>query len=132
MPDHERIHNQIEALENKHIIGCAIQWLMLLLIGTFTLAFLLKHTHDKAIRVAIAFGFTGLLLGFATSFLTCTSRKLLMSVFTFIPLALSLGMFIFRTLFDCADKFPLKLVITPLFITAGFLLGQLRTRRTIY
>ena len=124
MENDDRITNQIEGLGNKRLLGCACWWMVLMLVGSTVLGLVIRHTSDKPIRTGVVLAFSGLLFGSATSILTNVTRRFLKTVFVVFPLVMAFVMFALSTLFGYAENLPLRMVVAPLSLTAGFLLGQ--------
>ena len=119
----EPIANQIENIGIRRLAGCACLWAVIVLIGGVILGLVVKHTPDKSIRAAAAFAVSGLLIGIVTSVLAASSRKIMLAVFLLFPIAMSIAMFLSRTMLGSSDTLPLRLVVAPLFLAAGFLFG---------
>ena len=60
----------------------------------------------------------------ATSTLTPGARRFLTRVFVLLPLVVSLLVFAYRTLFGRVEELPLRLVLAPLALALGFLMGR--------
>jgi len=121
--NHDPIANQIEGIGYRRLAGRAGRFVAVFLAGCVLLGWVVRHTRDKGIRAAVALALCGLLFGYASSVLATSSRKLLIRVFVLVPLVVSLSMFAFRTLFGRAEELPLRLVLAPLALALGFLLG---------
>jgi uncharacterized membrane protein YhaH (DUF805 family) len=127
MPD-DPISNQINRIGHRRLAGCAIKFLALLALGCVVLGITVRRTHDPGIRLAVALGISGLLFGFYASLLSPRAAKFLTRVFVLLPLVVTLTVFAYRTLFGRAEELPLRLVLAPLALALGFLIG--RGRRT--
>lgn len=122
----DRIPTQIDSIATRRFLGCLLRFALVFVLGLVTFALLVKHSHDRGTRAAAAFAFGGLVFGFAGSMLTSQSRKLLAGAFVLLPLVVTLILFAFRTLFGMSNALPLSLVLAPLALSAGFLIGQTR------
>lgn len=121
-----RIAGDIESLGNRRMLGCLGRFLLVFFVALVVYAIAVKHTSDRSIRAAAALAVSGVILGFATSILTSQSRKLLIGAFVALPLVIAIVLFAFRTLFGMSHALPLRLVLAPLFFSAGFVAGQIR------
>ena len=121
-----RIPTQIDRIATRRFLGCMLRFAVVFVLGLVAFALLVKHSHDRGARAAAAFAFGGLVFGFTASMLTSQSRKLLAGAFVLLPLVVALVLFAFRTLFGMSDALPLGLVLAPLALSAGFLIGQAR------
>ncbi len=127
--NNDPIANQIEGIGNRRLLGCLVKFMLALVIGGVVLGLVARHAHNRILTGAVALAFSGLLFGFATSFLTFQMRKLLVTVFTVLSLAAALAIFASRALFDWESKLPLVVVFVPLIFPAAFALGQVRGNR---
>ena len=118
------IANQIENIGIRRLAWWACFWVVMVLIGGVILGLVVKHTSDMSTRAAIALAVSGLLIGVVTSILAASSRKIMLIVFLLLPLIMSLIMFVYRTMLGSSEALPLRMIIAPLFLTAGFLVGQ--------
>ena len=118
------IANQIENIGIRRLAGWACFWVVVVLIGGVILGLVAKHTSDKSTLAAVAFAVSGLLIGVVTSILAASSRKIMLTLFLLLPLVMSLIMFVYRTMLGSSEALPLRMIIAPLFLTAGFLVGQ--------
>ena len=116
--------NQIDSIGDRRLAGCAAKALVFFVLGCLALGFTAKRTHDAGIRLAVALGMSGLVIGFAASGLTPRARGFLTRVFVLLPLVVSLLMFAYRTLFGRSEELPLRLVLAPLALAIGFLIGR--------
>ena len=126
MNQSDPIANQIEGIGNRRLLGCAAKFALAVLVGGVVLGLVARNTHDRPLTGAVALALSGLLFGFATSFLTPAMRKLLRTVFVVFPLVATLVMFAFRTLFGWQSELPLLAVVAPLAFSAGFFIGQVK------
>jgi len=120
----EPIADQIDRLGNRRLAGCAIKFLALIVLGCIALGVTIRHTRDAGTRLAVALAVSGLLFGFCTSTLTPAARKLLTRVFVLLPLVVAILLFAYRTLFGRAGELPLRLVLAPLALALGFVMGR--------
>lgn len=119
-----RIEDQIQRLSCRRLAGYTAILSVIIVIGGVVLGLVAKHVHSKPIITSVAFTVSGFLLGFLTAILTRWSRKILLVIFTVIPLGFSLGMFIFRTILGYSHTIPLLMVVSPLLFPISYLAGQ--------
>lgn len=113
-------------MENQRLLGCMLKWAAMFVAGIIALAIVMGASPNQSLRAAAAFAFTGLVLGFSTSFLTIGARRFLLVTFIAVPIVVSLVMFAMRTVLGYTDEYPLRLVVSPIFLSAGFVVGQVR------
>jgi len=123
------IKNQIENIGNRRLLGCAVRFALIVVACVVILVLIAKRPDGKPLYGAAAMGMCGLLFGFATSMLTERFRRFLKIVFVVIPIAITIGLFVARTVFGYARDLPLFSVLTPLFFSTGFLIGGIRRAR---
>ncbi len=123
------IIGQIEGLGNRRLIISAAIWLLALLLGGIVLGLAANTTNDKATIIAIACAVSGLLLGFATSILTSSMRRLLKIVFISLGIFIAILLFASRTIGGYSSVIPLRLVATPLAFPIAFCIGQSKLRK---
>ena len=114
---------------DRRLAGCAGKAVALFAIGLLALGITVRHTQDVGTRLAVALAVSGLLFGFYTSALAPAARKLLTRVFVLLPLVVAILLFAYRTLFGRVEELPLRLVLAPLALAAGFLIGRGRSLR---
>jgi uncharacterized membrane protein YhaH (DUF805 family) len=127
--DNDPIEHQIDSIGDRQLVTCAVWFAALFAGAVVALAVTFKRSHDSGVRLAVVLGMSGLIFGFAASALAPQARKLLARVFVLLPLVVSLALFANRTLLGRAEELPLRLVLAPLALTAGFLVGRGRPRR---
>lgn len=125
MKNDDHIINQIEGLGLRRLAGCLLKIAAVGLFGGIVLGLVAKHTQDACILAAVVFAVTGLLFGFATAPLAVKPRKFLTLALIAVPLAAALIMFVYRTLLGAAGCYPLRLVVSPLLFSTGYIAGQL-------
>jgi uncharacterized membrane protein YhaH (DUF805 family) len=118
------ISNQIDRIGERRLAGCAIRFLALVVLGCVVLGITVRRTHDPGVRLAVALGVSGLLFGFYTFCLSARAAGFLTRVFVLLPLVVSLLVFAYRTLFGRSEELPLRLVLAPLALALGFLIGR--------
>lgn len=123
--ENNRIPNQIDSVATRRFAGCLGKLALVFAAAMAVLALVLRHSPDKPTRTAVALAVSGVVFGFGTSILTARSRVVLRNAFVVFAALAALAMFVFRTLFGYAEAFPLRLVLAPLFLPAGYLLGQI-------
>ena len=121
------IAKQIEGIGNRRFLGCLVEFMLALVSGGVVLGLVARHACSRMLTGALAS--SGLLFGFATSFLTLAMRKLLVTVFTVLSLAAALAIFASRALFGWESKLPLVVVFVPLVFPAAVALAQARFER---
>ncbi|MCX8053105.1 MAG: hypothetical protein N3B12_04805 [Armatimonadetes bacterium] len=109
---------------DRRLAGCAVRFLAAFVLCCVFLAVVTRRTSDPGFRLSAALGMTGLLFGFVASALTTRAAKLLTRVFVLLPLAVASVLFAYRTLFDRVDELPLRLVLAPLALALGFMVGR--------
>lgn len=120
------IRSQIEGLGNRRLAAWVGVFALSVLAAGFVLGLVVKHNSDRPTRVSVALVLAGLLLGFATSILTPSSRRIARSALMALGLTLSLVAFALRTLFGWSQTIPLLLTISPLMLPLGYMIGQVR------
>lgn len=130
MNDNDPIIHNIENIGNQRLLGCLLKWAMMFIVGAIALTLAMVAAPNQSFRATAAFAFTGLVLGaFSASFLTAGARRFLLVTFVTVPIVITLAMFVMRTILGHIDQYPLRLVISPLFLSAGFVVGQVRMLR---
>ena len=123
------IQSQIEGLGYRRLAAWVGLFALSVIVAGVVLGLVVKHGHDMPTRVSVALVLSGLLLGFATSILTPSSRRIARNALVALGLALSLVMFGMRTLLGWSEELPLLLTISPLMLPLGYVIGQVRAPR---
>lgn len=120
--DNERIANQIEGLGDRRLLGCFMKTLLILALGGIVLHMVVRQSEDTAKNLAVMLAISGLVMGYATSYL----RTVLKVVMATVPLAATFVMFVMRTVLGWSNDLPLLMTLAPLVFGIAFLIGQLR------
>jgi len=123
------IRSQIEGLGYRRLAVWVGVYAIGVLVAGVALGLVVKHINDKSIRLSVALILTGLLLGFATSMLTPSSRKIARNALVALGLTLSLTAFSLRVLFGWSHELSLALSLSPLMLPLGYIIGQFRASR---
>jgi hypothetical protein len=102
---------------------------LVLVLGGVVLGLVARHAHNRILTGAVALMLSGLLFGFATSFLTFRMRKLASTAFLISAIAASLAILIARTCCGWESKLPLEVVFVPFVFPIAFKLGQAKGNR---
>ncbi len=94
--NNDPIAHQIEGIGNRRFLDCLVRFMLALVSGGVVLGLVARHACNRILTGTLAF--SGLLFGFATSFLTLAMRKLLVTVFTVLSLAAALFVLASRAL----------------------------------
>lgn len=97
MNDNERIANQIEGLGDRRLLGCFMKTLLILALGGIVLHMVVRQSEDTAKNLAVMLAISGLVMGYATSYLDPRMRTVLKVVMATVPLAATFVMFVMRT-----------------------------------
>jgi len=123
------IRSQIEGLGYRRLAAWVGVFALCVVAAGVVLGLVVKHGGDRPTRVSVALVLTGLLLGFATSILTPSSRRIARNALVALGLALSVVAFALRTLFGWSHTLPLLLTLSPLLLPVGYVIGQVRVSR---
>lgn len=126
MNDNERIANQIEGLGDRRLLGCFMKTLLILALGGIVLHMVVRQSEDTAKNLAVMLAISGLVMGYATSYLDPRMRTVLKVVMATVPLAATFVMFVMRTVLGWSNDLPLLMTLAPLVFGIAFLIGQLR------
>lgn len=124
------IRGQIEGLGYRRLAVWAGLFMLVVLAAGVVLGMVVKHSRDSPLSVSVALVLSGLLLGFATSILTPSSRRIARNALMALGLTLSLVTFLMRTLLGWSQDLPLLLTISPLMLPLGYVIGQIKTPRS--
>ena len=122
------IRRQIEGLGYRHLAGCFGRFALMVLACGVAFGLATKHASVATALSALCL-ITGLLLGFATSILTSSARRVLLISFLIFGLALFLDVFALRTLFGESREYALMEAIAPLLLPVGYVVGQVKLSR---
>lgn len=123
------IQSQIEGLGYRRLAMWVGVFALCVFAAGGVLGLVIKHGYDRPTSVSVASALSGLLLGFATSILTPSSRRIARDALVALGLALSLIAFAMRTLFGWSHEMPLLLTVSPLLLPLGYIAGQIRLPR---
>lgn len=123
------IKSQIEELGYRRLAVLVGTFALCVVAAGVVLGLVIKHGGDRPTSASVALVLAGLLLGYATSILTLSSRRVARNVLLAMGLSLSLVGFAMRTLFGWSYEMPLLLVVSPLFLPAGYIAGQIKAPR---
>lgn len=85
-----------------------------------------RQSEDTAKNLAVMLAISGLVMGYATSYLDPRMRTVLKVVMATVPLAATFVMFVMRTVLGWSNDLPLLMTLAPLVFGIAFLIGQLR------
>lgn len=123
------ISSQIEGLGYRRLAVWVGRFALGVVASGIVLGLVVKHAQ-KPTRASVALIFTGLLLGYATSILTPSSRRIARIALVALGLTTSLIAFTARTLFGWSQEMPLLLTISPLMLPLGYLIGASKAPRS--
>lgn len=127
--DEDPVRSQIEGLGYRRLAAWVGMFALCVFAAGLVLGLVVKHGHNRPTSASVALVLSGLLLGFATSILTASSRRIARNALLALGLALSLVAFALRTLFGWSHEMPLLLTISPLLLPAGYVIGQIKAPR---
>lgn len=127
--DEDPIGSQIEGLGYRRLAAWVGVFTLYVVAAGVVLGLVIKHGHDRPTRASVTMVLTGFLLGYATTILTPSSRRIARNALVALGLVLSLVAFALRTLFGWSHALPLLLTVSPLLLPVGYVIGQVRASR---
>lgn len=118
-----RIICDIERIGRRRLLGRLVGLAIVYLAGLAILGALSRLIPSRNLIAAASSVFAGTVFGYVASFLTPQARRMLARVFALIPLVAVVGVLFAQVIIDAPNAPRFRLVIIPIFLCAGFVLG---------